>query len=89
MTEEQSEYKAGGDKITLEELKRRTSQIISQLNENNERFENIHNNEELSLQEYESRWGRLFAEKMQLQDKLDKLHDKELKGGAADEFARG
>ena len=73
------------DKITLDELKRKTSQIISQLNENNERFERIHNNEALSLQEYESRWGRLFAEKMELQQQLDKLHDKELKGGAAGE----
>ena len=73
------------DKITLDELKRRTSQIISQLNENNERFERIHNNEALSLQEYESRWGRLFAEKMELQQQLNKLHSKKLKGGAAGE----
>ena len=66
------------DKITLDELKRRTSQIISQLNENNERFERIHNNEQLSLQQYESRWGRLFAQKMELQHKLQRLQEKEL-----------
>jgi len=65
-------------KITLSELKRRTEQIISQLQENNERFNRIHENEELSLQEYERRWGRLFTQKMELQKELDELHEREL-----------
>ena len=76
------------DKITLEELKIRTSQIISQLNENNERFERLHDNEELSLQEYERKWDRLFQEKIELQKELDELHERELilkQGGPAGE----
>ena len=76
------------DKITLEELKRKTSQIISQLNENNERFERLHDNEELSLQEYERKWDRLFQEKIELQKELDELHERELilkQGGPAGE----
>ena len=73
------------DKITLEELKVKSAEIISKLNEINQKLDRIHNNEALSLQEYESRWNRLFNEKMQLQDKFAKLNDKLLKG-VKDEF---
>ena len=66
------------EKITLAELKRRTSQIIEQLQENNERFEKLHDNEELTLKEYERTWSRLFKDKMKLQKELDQLHEKEL-----------
>ena len=62
------------EKITLAELKRKTSQIISELQENNERFEQLHNNEALTLKEYERTWGRLFQEKIELQKELDDLH---------------
>ena len=62
------------EKITLAELKRKTSQIISELQENNERFEKLHNNEGLTLKQYESRWGRLFQKKIELQKELDDLH---------------
>ena len=66
------------EKITLAELKRRTQQIISELQENNERFDRLHDNEELTLKEYERTWGRLFQEKIELQKELDQLHEKEL-----------
>jgi len=66
------------NKITLDDFKTKSAQIISQLQENNERFNRIHDNEELSLKEYERRWGRLFQEKMELQKELDELHEREL-----------
>ena len=64
------------EKITLDELKRRTSQIIEQLQDNNKKFEQLHDKKGLSLKEYERHWGRLFAEKMELQQQLDNLHTK-------------
>ena len=63
------------NEITLAELKRRTSQIISELQENNERFEKLHDNEALTLKEYERTWGKLFQEKIELQKELDELMD--------------
>ena len=66
------------EKITLDKLKRRTSQIISKLNENNKKFEQLHDKKGLSLKEYERSWGKLFQEKIELQKELDELHEREL-----------
>ena len=65
------------DKITLAELKTKTNQIISKLEENNDKFKEL-NNDDLSLKEYKIFWGRLFADKMNLQHKLQRLQEKEL-----------
>ena len=69
---------ANDKRVTLAELKRKTSQVISKLNENNKKFEQLHDKKGLSLKEYERSWGKLFQEKIELQKELDELHEREL-----------
>ena len=65
------------DQITLSHFKAKTNQIISKLEENNDKLKEL-NNDDLSLQEYKTFWDRLFADKMNLQHKLQRLQEKEL-----------